>query len=140
MRAVPFALLATLTLAACGSPEPQQLAVGDCLTVSSVGSTVEQVPVVPCDGVHEAEVYAVYDVADADDYDEDAVIAQVEERCVGLFAAYVGEPYATSSLDIFYTWPLEDAWAEGGREAVCAAYVPDPDTGRPLEFEGTLAG
>lgn len=127
-----------LALAGCSQGEPQQLAVGDCLMISGVGDSVGDVPVVPCDGPHEAEVYLLFEVADADAYDEQAVVAEVEERCVTEFEGFVGEPFSTSSLDTFYTYPLADGWDGGGREAMCAAFAPDPDTGRPLTFEGSL--
>lgn len=129
-------LLAALALVGCGQGEPVELAVGDCLIVSG---DLRDVPVVPCDGPHEAEVYALVDVADAPSFDEQALITDVQDQCVALFDAYVGEPYRTSSLDIFYQHPLQDAWDAGERGAVCAAFVPDPDTGRPLSFEGSLA-
>lgn len=129
-------LLAALALAGCSQGEPATLAVGDCLIVSG---DLRDVPIVPCDGPHEAEVYALLEVADAEAFDERALVAEVEDECVALFDAYVGEPYRTSSLDIFYQYPLQDGWESGERGAVCAAFVPDPDTGRPLSFEGTLA-
>ncbi|WP_062290744.1 septum formation family protein [Demequina phytophila] len=130
---------AALLLAGCAAGDSRPLAVGDCLTISGVGDSVRDVPVVACDGPHEAEVYATFDVT-ADQFDEDAIIADVEAECVDRFDAYVGEPYRTSSLDIFYTYPLEDVWADGGRGAVCAAFAPDPESGVPVVFEGTLAG
>ncbi|WP_062313235.1 septum formation family protein [Demequina rhizosphaerae] len=138
LRPIALSLAAALALAGCSDGERQELAVGDCLTISGTGDTVGDVPVVDCDGVHEAEVYAAFDL-DSGSYDEDAVIAEVEEACVDRFDAYVGEPYRTSALDVFYTYPLEDAWAEGDRLAVCAVYAPDPDSGEPVAFEGTLA-
>ncbi|WP_062467331.1 septum formation family protein [Demequina maris] len=141
LRPIVLTVVAVLVLAGCSGSdgERQELAVGDCLTISGTGDTVGDVPVVDCEDAHEAEVYATFDL-DPGSYDEDAVVATVEERCVDGFEDYVGEPYRTSSLDVFYTYPLEDAWAEGDRLAVCAAYAPDPDSGEPVAFEGTLAG
>ncbi len=129
----------TLLLTACAADEPRPLAVGDCLTISGVGDSVRDVPVVACDGPHEAEVYATFDVTAAT-FDEDAIVADVEAECVDRFDDYVGEAYRTSSLDIFYTYPLEDVWADGGRGAVCAAFAPDQESGVPVVFEGTLEG
>ncbi len=140
MRRAPITVVvAALALAGCAASEPQQLAVGECLIVSQAGDDGDNVPVVPCDGPHEAEVYAVLQVPDSSTYDEDAVIAHVEEECVARFDDYVGEPYRTSRLDVYYTYPLEDGWRDGSREAACAVYAPDERTGRPLSFEGTLA-
>ncbi|MDN4475991.1 septum formation family protein [Demequina sp. SYSU T00192] len=137
-RPIVLAAVAVLLLAGCSDSERQELAVGDCLTISGTDGSFGNVPVVDCAGVHEAEVYAAFDL-DAGAYDEDAVIVEVEEACVDRFEAYVGEPYRTSSLDVFYTYPLADAWDEGDRLAVCAVYAPDPDSGEPVAFEGTLA-
>ena len=134
--------MGTVMLAGCAGdpPEPSEpLAVGDCLIVSGVGGSGDAVPTVACDQPHEAEVYAVVEVAAADPYDEAEVIASVEQECVERFDAYTGEAYATSSLDIFYTWPLAESWDAGDRGAVCAAFVPD-ESGVAVMFEGTLAG
>lgn len=130
-----------ITLSACVSGTPQQLAVGDCLVISSVGDEFSEVPVVDCETAHEAEVYSVHTIGGSwgDDYDAQAVVATVEDECIARFEAYVGEPYATSSIDVFYVYPLADGWAEGDREVVCAAFAPDPDTGDPVAFRGTLA-
>lgn len=130
--------VAVTALAGCAQDPPQQLALGDCLIISSVGDSGDAVPTVACDEAHEAEVYAVFDVTADGEYDEDAVVAEVEEECVARFDDFTGESYATSSLDIFYTWPLGDGWDAGSREAVCAAFVPDA-SGVPQLFEGTLA-
>ena len=140
MRLALLAALAVLALTGCADDAPEDVQAGDCLTISGVGDTAGGVPVVPCDGIHEAEVYALFEVADDAAYDEAAIVAEVEERCVDDFASYVGEDYRTSSLDIFYTYPLADGWAEGDREAMCAVFAPDPDSGAPVRFEGTLAG
>lgn len=132
--AVPASVIA---LAGCSQDPPRALAVGECLIVSGVGDSGDSVPAVDCGEAHEAEVYALVTVDGADAYDEAAVIAAVEEQCVARFEDYTGEAYATSSLDIFYTWPLAEAWDAGERGAACAAFVPD-DAGVPVMFEGTL--
>lgn len=133
-----LALPATaLVLAGCAQDSPRDLAVGECLIVSGVGDSGDSVPAVDCTESHEAEVYAVVSVDGPAQYDEDAVIAAVEEQCVARFEEYTGEAYATSSLDIFYTWPLAEAWDAGERGAACAAFVPD-DSGAPVMFDGTL--
>ena len=138
-----LALVACVTLAACAAPEPQELEVGDCLLVAQVGERADDVPVIDCAEPHEAEVYAVVEpasYAELTGYDADAVVAAAEEQCVALFEDYVGEPYRTSPLDVFYTYPLEDRWEVGVREVVCAVWAPAESTGRPLLYEGSLAG
>lgn len=130
-----------VALAGCTPETAEPLVEGDCLLVSSVGERVTDVPVVSCDEPHEAEVYAVVELAgiEADAaYDADAVVEATEAKCVALFENYIGEPYRTSRLDVFYTYPLEEGWANGDRGIVCAAYAPDQSTGRPLTFTGTL--
>lgn len=142
MRVLPVLLTCAL-LAGCAAPEPQELEVGDCLLVAQVGERADDVPVVDCGEPHEAEVYAVVEpaaLAALSAYDAEAVIAVAEEECVALFEGYVGEPYRTSALDVFYTYPLEDRWDLGEREVVCAVWAPAEQTGRPLLFEGSLAG
>ncbi|MDN4478755.1 septum formation family protein [Demequina sp. SYSU T00039] len=131
-------LAASLALAGCSQDPPVPLVLGDCLIISGVGESGDSVPTVACDEAHEAEVYATFDVGGSDTYDEEAVVAEVEEECVSRFEAYTGEPYSSSPLDIFYTWPLAEGWDAGERGAVCAAFVPD-ESGVPQLFEGTLA-
>lgn len=141
MRGPAALVLIATTVAAlsgCSSEPAEPLEVGDCLLVSGVGSSGDAVPTVDCAQAHEAEVYAVVEVPGRDTYDEDQVIAAVEQECVDRFDAYTGEPYASSSLDIFYTWPRAEGWDAGERSAVCAVFVPD-ERGAALLFEGSLA-
>ncbi len=136
--AVLLAGIAAATLAGCSETPAEPLVVGDCLIISGVGDSGDSVPTVACDEAHEAEVYATFDAGGADAYDEPAVVAEVEDECVARFEGYTGEPYSSSPLDIFYTWPLAEGWEAGERGAVCAAFVPD-SAGVPQLFEGTLA-
>ncbi len=132
-------LLAAAALAGCAPDEAQVLEAGDCLLIAGVGAEVREVPVVACDQPHEAEVYAVIEVTDTGTFEEAAVVEEVEARCIDEFEAYVGESYSTSRLDIFYRWPLIDAWEAGDHGAMCAVFVPD-EAGMPIPFEGTLRG
>lgn len=102
------------------------LRVGDCFDVPS-GQDVGDVPAVPCDGPHDAEVFV------AEDYAVDAASAVVgypgadafgtwvADHCIAAgFAPYVGQPYASRpDLKVAYLYPQADAWASGERRVTC---------------------
>lgn len=113
--------------------------VGACVDLTGSGG---QVTVVDCDRPHDAELYAVVDVADAglagaeaDAYPgRDAVIAAAEEECAARFEDHVGRAHAESSLDASFLVPTEGTWSIGDRSIACL--VEDP--GGPLV--GIVAG
>jgi len=83
------------------------LMIGDCIyDVSTLGSVVNSVQVVPCKDSHEGEVYAV-----AKNVENDK--AALQEYCLGQFQQYVGIEYEVSVLDVTFihnesTSPMTD--------------------------------
>jgi hypothetical protein len=103
--------------------------VGACVDLSGSGG---QVTVVDCEEPHDAELYAVVDVAgvglagaeDAPYPGREAVIAVAEEVCTARFEPHVGRAHADSSLDASFLVPTEGTWSIGDRTIACL--VEDP--------------
>ncbi len=97
--------------------------VGDCIGSFGDGEEVEEIPVVPCDEPHDQEVYARYEVPEADEYPGlETVQSMGDEQCAAEFATFVGLDYDESELYLSYLTPTEDSWAQGDREILCVIY------------------
>ena len=106
------------------------LQVGDCLDDATQTGEVQTVPTVPCDGPHDSEVYAAFELDDADYPGADAVIEQADSLCLPAFETFVGASYLESRYDFSYYYPTEQSWAIGDREVLCVIYDPaGPVTG-----------
>ncbi len=113
---------ALLALTACSDNNVFDLAVGDCFDAPSDEDTfqVSSVPIVECSEPHDNEIYALFDMDDADDFPgDDAAVAAAEEGCLSRFEDFVGAPYETSIYYVGALWPSADTWADGDREIVC---------------------
>lgn len=100
------------------------LAEGDCITdLDSLGTTVSDVPVVPCDQEHEAEIYHLFDLPDGD-FPAETLDADAQEGCTAAFEDYFGEPYEESALSITYLTPSAESWEQDDQEVVCIALTP----------------
>jgi len=109
-----------------GPPTPQgstviditDLDLGDCFTEPS-GDLVERITQVDCDGPHDAEVYAVADLPDSDEYPgDDAVEAQADQVCTDA-STVVDESKLPGSATIGYFFPTSDNWSSDGNTARC---------------------
>jgi len=89
----------------------QTLSVGECFTEpKSTGSTVSDIPKVPCGQPHDYEVFANIDMP-AGPWPGDKVISDTaDEKCYEAFEGYVGISYDDSSLDIVYYVPSMSGW------------------------------
>jgi hypothetical protein len=110
-----------------GDLDVMSLQVGDCFDdPENLEDVVFDVAAVPCAGPHDNEVYSVQSLGAAFDgeYPGEATLSEhTYEICSGVsFDAYVGTPYADSSLEVFTFTPTEDSWDDGDREFVCALY------------------
>lgn len=107
--------------------------VGDCLgRLGTDGSAVAPPATAPCDGPHDAEVYAVVvldDRADAPFPGDGPVRAAADARCFAAFEPALDRPYLGSGLEVVHLRPTAVAWRDGDRRVVCA--VVDLD-GEPL--------
>ena len=112
-------------------PELPDFEVGDCFDDNSdvpiitgtslIEAAVEQVP---CSGTHDAEVYFVFDHPAPPDspYPGDGPIFDTSiARCMEQFEAFVGAPYETSALDVYFLAPSPEGFSRlDDRKIVCA--------------------
>jgi hypothetical protein len=104
---------------------------GDCWNDPPLDQEVESVAAVPCTDPHDAEVYAVYDLAFEEFPGENEMAVAAEAGCIERFAEFAGVDYASSELEIVYLNPTEESWdTEDDRSAVCSVSDPAaPTTG-----------
>ena len=96
------------------------LAVGDCFDdVDGALNEVAEVPVVPCDGPHANEVFAVLEQPGEEFPGAEEIRGLAEEGCSGAFEPYVGASLETSTLTPFPITPTAESWEQGDRQVVC---------------------
>ena len=129
LRMSALLVVAVFALAACSSGDSESvfdLRPGDCFDDVTEGGEFAQetqtLPMVDCDDPHDNEAYAVYDMDDGPFPSQVAIDDEAIARCVPLFEDYVGSPYETSRLDIWWIFPTEESWNEGDQEVVCVLY------------------
>ena len=106
------------------------LAVGDCFDDVAAGlNEVEEVPVVPCEGPHANEVFALLEQPGQEFPGEEEMGSLAGEGCYAAFEDYVGAPVETSTLTAFPIAPTAESWAQGDREVVCVLTGSGPRTG-----------
>ena len=95
---------------------------GDCF-VSVVGNS--SVLATPCAEEHTFEVFGIARV-DAGTYPSEELMSNfAAERCVALFAQYIGEPFDTSAYSASYVGPDRQQWESGARTLICYLYGSD---------------
>lgn len=103
--------------------------VGDCFVGADLAGTVEKVPTVPCSEPHDSEMISEKRI-EGDKLPADAeLIAQGDEYCVAQFEAWVGGPYAGSSLEYTYLYPTPESWDAGDRSLQCVVMSAEPVSG-----------
>jgi len=125
-----------------GDLDVMTLQVGDCFNdLDDLEGPVSNVAAVPCDEVHDNEVFLVQALGGSfgDDFPGvDALGEHAYIRCSGpSFDSYVGRSYLDSVLEVFSFTPTEDSWAQGDREVVCALFRLD---GEPLNRSASGSG
>lgn len=104
------------------------LAVGTCFnnTEAALGATeLVEVPVVDCSEPHDNEVYAAFDMTEAEFPGPEATDQIAFDECVDRFDTFVGTAWENSELDFTYLYPSAASWNQGDREIVCAIHRPD---------------
>jgi hypothetical protein len=116
------------------------LSVGDCFD-DTAEDLINEVEVVPCEGPHDNEVFAIFDhPAGADEaFPGEELETYTDEECTSAFEEFVGTPYDQSALYYFPIRPTEETWDQGDREIVCALYGVDDNTD-PIKIEGSMQG
>ena len=104
---------------------------GDCWNDPPLDQEVESVAAVPCTEAHDAEVYAVFDLAFDEFPGDEEIGAAAEAGCIERFAEFAGIDYASSALEVVYLNPTQESWdTEDDRSAVCSVSDPAaPTTG-----------
>lgn len=93
---------------------------GDCFNLPD-GDTVISIEGVPCKDPHDAEVYAMFDLADGPYPGQSAIDSESDNGCFERFEAFAGIDYAESVLGIYSLQPSEEGWNElDDREVVCS--------------------
>ena len=131
--------------AASGDTTVETIVKGDCFDfpadsvfddeIASWGDRDTALASRDCSEYHDFEAYSVSTVGDPSDDvypGDDDLYDQIDTRCATTFSAYVGSAYEDSEVDYGYFYPSESSWADGDREAVCFAYLPDSDTNDSL--------
>ena len=120
-----MAALGLFALVACGG-NVFSLEVGTCFDEPSNDTEVSSVPIVECTEPHDREVYRLIDYTESDTFPgEDAINEWTAERCLESFDAFIGEPFATSAIDIGFYLPSPESWADGDRESICYVFEVD---------------
>ncbi|NNF55839.1 MAG: hypothetical protein HKN03_15535 [Acidimicrobiales bacterium] len=106
-----------------------KIEVGQCLVEPAEG-LLTSVTKIDCNEPHEMEVYAVVNLEQTADEAWPGASA-VEERaismCLDRVEAFIGEDFMASPYDITYITPVQEGWAEGDNEGICAV----------VNFDGT---
>ncbi|MFE9176655.1 DUF4190 domain-containing protein [Streptomyces sp. NPDC007126] len=109
--------------AARGEGTAYALEKGQCFTTpgGSVEGVTYDVDVVPCEGAHDGEVFAVFDMPGSGSYPGDhAVTEAADARCYGLVDGYVMDTWALpADVDVYYLTPTVRSWLSGDREVSC---------------------
>ena len=117
------------TVATAGRVPVDDLVTGDCLPDGSFTegrrSTVE---VVPCGDLHEAEVYADFDLEGDDFPGEDQVTRLAEGGCLDRLETMTGATWEDLPYEMYYFYPQEQDWSYGTTVA-CVAVLPEPQRG-----------
>jgi hypothetical protein len=101
------------------------LRVGDCYDLKDPASVeVDNVTARPCTAEHEYQIFFVGSLPEGDYPAEETFQAFVEDNCVPAFDTFVGKAYTDSELEIFWFYPMSDAWGAGDQSVQCAVYHP----------------
>ncbi|MFJ9758690.1 DUF4190 domain-containing protein [Streptomyces sp. NPDC101149] len=98
---------------------------GECYNApnGSLGSDTYDWGKVPCDGVHQAEIFANFGLPEGD-YPGDARVDETAgDKCYALEGSYAMDTWAVpDDVDVYYVTPSRETWASGDREAsACSA-------------------
>jgi hypothetical protein len=111
-----------------GDVSATALEVGDCLKDVEESAMITSLPAVPCDELHQAEVFGTFDLPEGDYPTEDELVAQADAGCADQMALYTPGAMNELSIEFLYVYPPEQAWPED-REVVCLAVSSEGMTG-----------
>jgi hypothetical protein len=115
-------------LSAC-SQELPTADVGACMDSSDLEGQIVELPTVPCDEAHDAQVVGKFDLSEGDYPGDETVTEQSTDRCATEFEQFVGVAVDQSSLELKFVAPNDQTWdADNGREVLCFAVTLDGST------------
>jgi len=123
-----------------GGSANHAVSAGQCIEVENPGAADTEFTVTTCTEPHDAEVFGVATVRDANGNTtwsfpgDEAVQTQAENFCVTEFARYVGTTPEASELNMHVIAPNAETWGNSARSIIC--YVTTMD-GSQLEA-GTI--
>lgn len=129
---------------AVGAVAATELAVGDCLQGIVIGaaerSRIEQAQLVRCDGPHELEVFATFDLDPAAFggdglYPGEAPVVNAADAGCDDRLSELGD--AAEQFGLIAIWPTAVSWSQGDRVVACAAFSEDR---MPFEAPVIVAG
>lgn len=106
-----------------GPVRADRLRVGDCFDDQDDRSP-DAFPVVPCARAHDNEAFFRFVVPGDDFPGQDALADQAAARCRDQpFTDYVGRPFESSTLGVFYVLPSQETWERfDDRTIICALF------------------
>ncbi|MER6087231.1 DUF4190 domain-containing protein [Streptomyces bluensis] len=105
---------------------------GECFDApnGSLEGYAYDVDTVPCDGEHDAEVFANFEIPGADYPGDDELTETADEKCYDLADAYAMDSWALPEyVDVYYFTPTRQSWSAGDREVTCMFGSTDENTG-----------
>lgn len=135
--------LTSTTLSVSGSATTvsiRDLEPGACIASLPIGDVINDVATVPCDELHQYELYANA-VLSGDEYPGDDVFDEAFEACDVYFENYIGEPYASSEWFVDVITPTRDGWELAKDRSVnCLVYLWDEDAAEVAYVSGSARG
>lgn len=98
------------------------LEVGECFDTpsGSLKGLAVDVDKVPCSGGHDAEVFADFEMAEADYPGDDALADEADRRCSLLRNTYAMDSWAVpENVGVYSFTPTSQSWLRGDREVSC---------------------
>lgn len=99
------------------------LTTGECFDApsGSLEGLAYDVDRVPCDGRHDAEVFAAFKMTGGAEYPGDAKVTDVADtKCYALRYGYAMDAWAVpDDVDVYYLTPTRQSWRLGDRDITC---------------------
>jgi hypothetical protein len=107
-----------------GSVSVTELKAGDCFNGLTENGTVIRVNAVPCAEPHDAEVFAVFELAGTEFPGDDKVFEDAEKGCNDRLPDYSNRAVEDASIELYVFHPTRQSWARGDHEVTCIVGSP----------------
>ncbi|GAA4783583.1 DUF4190 domain-containing protein [Streptomyces ziwulingensis] len=108
--------------AARGEGTAFALSTGQCFDApgGSLEGETYDVDEVPCEGAHDGEVFAAFDLPDGSFPGDGAITRAADDKCYALRGDYAMDAWALpADADVYYLSPTRESWRVGDREVTC---------------------